>query len=92
MSDLNLPLKGEYFDQIKAGKKTEEYRLATPFWRKRLSGRNYEYIRLTRGYPKRGDPERTLILPWQGCELKTINHPHFGPDDVQVFAINVAPA
>jgi hypothetical protein len=92
MSDtLNLPLKGEYFDQILLGAKTEEYRLVTPFWSKRLSSRSYEYIRLTRGYPKRGDPDRTLVLPWKGCEVKTINHPHFGPDDVQVFAINVGP-
>lgn len=28
MSTLHLPLKGEYFDQIKAGTKPEEFRLA----------------------------------------------------------------
>ncbi|MCZ4321408.1 hypothetical protein [Pseudomonas anguilliseptica] len=29
---LTLPLKGEYFDQIKAGTKPEEFRLVLP-WR-----------------------------------------------------------
>ena len=85
---LHLPLKSEYFDQIKSGSKGEEYRLATPFWSKRLSGRTYEWIRITKGYPKRGDLERTLVLPWQGCELKTITHPHFGPEPVEVFAVS----
>lgn len=33
---LYLPLKGIYFDQIKAGEKLHEYRLATPYWRARL--------------------------------------------------------
>lgn len=90
MSDtLHLPLKGEYFDQIKAGTKPEEYRLVTPFWSKRLEGRSYEYVRITRGYPKGGDPERTLVLRWNGVEKKTITHPHFGAEPVEVFAIDV---
>jgi len=90
MSDtLNLPMKGEYFDQIKAGTKPEEYRLATHFWSQRLVGRSYEWIRLTRGYPKRGDTERTLVLPWRGCTKKTITHQHFGAEPVEVFAIDV---
>ena len=90
MSDtLNLPMKGEYFDQIKEGIKHEEYRLVTPFWSKRLSNKSYEYIRLTRGYPKKGDPEKTLVLPWRGCTRKTITHPHFGVEPVEVFAIDV---
>ena len=40
MSTLVLPLKAEYFHQIKDGTKLEEYRLCTPYWRKRLEGRN----------------------------------------------------
>jgi hypothetical protein len=88
---LHLALKREYFDQIKAGTKTEEYRLVKPYWVSRLCRRHYDEIKLTRGFPKRDDPDRTLVLPWNGCKIKTINHPHFGPDDVQVFAINVGP-
>lgn len=86
---LTLALKGEYFDQIKAGCKPEEFRLANDYWRKRLDGRTYDRIELTRGYPKRSDSERRLVLPWRGFRLTTITHPHFGDDPVEVFAINV---
>ncbi|MDR6453939.1 ASCH domain-containing protein [Variovorax paradoxus] len=88
---LHLPLKGEYFDQIKAGTKPEEYRLCTPFWGKRLMGRNYDTITLTRGYPSRDDTARRLVLPWRGFAIKVITHPHFGPAPVSVFAIRVTP-
>lgn len=89
MSDLTLPLNGVYFDQIKAGTKVEEFRLRTPFWTKRLAGRSYDRIILTRGYPKSDDHERRLVLPWRGLRETTITHPHFGPDPVEVFAISV---
>lgn len=89
MSTLHLPMKGEYFDQIKAGTKPEEFRLANDYWRKRLVGRTYDRIELTRGYPKRDDAERRLVLPWRGYRLTNITHPHFGDQPVEVFAINV---
>lgn len=89
MSTLHLPLKGEYFDQIKAGTKPEEFRLANDYWRKRLVGRTYDCIELTRGYPKRDDTERRLVLPYRGYRQTTITHPHFGSEPVEVFAINV---
>jgi len=88
--DLVLPLKGEYFDAIKAGTKTEENRLCTPYWKKRIEGRRYEHVILTRGYPKRDDHARRLVLPWKGWTMKVITHPHFGPNRVSVYAINVA--
>lgn len=50
MRTLTLALKGEYFDAIKAGTKTEEFRQVTPYWRKRLEGQRYDSIELTRGY------------------------------------------
>lgn len=89
MATLTLPMKGEYFDAIKNGTKPEEFRLVTPYWRKRLEGRDYDSIELTRGYPKRGDSERRLALRWNGYRLATITHPHFGADPVEVFAIDV---
>lgn len=91
MADLHLALKGEYFDAIKAGTKTEEYRLCTSYWQKRLASPFglYDRIVLTRGYPHRDDAERRLVLPWQGYDIKTITHPHFGPDPVTVYAIGV---
>lgn len=87
--DLILPLKGEYFDAIKAGTKTEEFRLCTLYWKKRIEGRRYGHVILTRGYPKRDDYARRLVLPWKGWAMKVITHPHFGPDKVSVYAINV---
>ncbi|KAB1444162.1 ASCH domain-containing protein [Bordetella bronchiseptica] len=92
MADLHLALKGEYFDAIKAGTKVEEYRLCTPYWKKRLEipFELYDRIVLTRGYPAKGDESRRLLLPWQGYSIKSITHPHFGPDPVMVYAIKVA--
>lgn len=87
--DLTIALKGEYFDQIKAGTKPEEYRLCTLYWKKRLHGRRYDRLILTRGYPKRTDAERRIVLPWRGATIRTITHPHFGADPVAVYVINV---
>ena len=92
MTDLVLPLKAEYFDAIKAGTKPEEFRLANAYWRKRLEGRTFDRIVLTKGYPKRGDTERRIIKPWRGFRITTITHEHFGPDSVDVFAIDVGSA
>lgn len=99
MARLQLALKAEYFDAIRDGTKTEEYRLVTPYWIKRLyhpptrggnvCRREFDGIVLTKGYPKRGDQERTIELPWRGFSKRTITHPHFGPDPVEVFAIAV---
>lgn len=101
---LQLALKAEYFDAIKAGLKTEEYRLVKPYWMNRLHHspfifaqpgtgdpipRTFSGLVLTKGYPRQGDPDRILELPWRGFIRKTITHPHFGPDPVEVFAINV---
>lgn len=86
---LTLPLKAEYFDAIKDGTKLEEFRLVTPFWRKRIEGRSYTSVVLTKGYPKAGDSERRIEVPWLGYRRITITHPHFGSVPVEVFAINV---
>lgn len=92
MADLVLPLKREYFEAIRDGAKPEEFRLANEYWRKRLVGRAYDSIVLTLGYPARGDAERRIVRPWRGYIEKTITHPHFGTEPVQVFAINVEAA
>lgn len=86
---LVLPLKAEYFDQIAAGTKPLEYRLASPYWTRRLVARQFAGIVLTKGYPARGDAARRLWRPWRGFTLETIQHEHFGPAPVLVFAINV---
>ncbi|WP_148716453.1 ASCH domain-containing protein [Chitinolyticbacter meiyuanensis] len=89
MTTLVLPLKAIYFNQIKDGTKDEEYRLMTPYWCKRLEDRTYDRIVLQLGYPAQSDLARRLVRPWRGYTIKTITHPHFGPDPVGVFAIKV---
>ena len=89
--NLVLHLKKEYFDQIASGQKVEEYRLVTPYWSRRLEGRQYEQVVLLCGYPARGDTSRQMIRPWAGYTRKTISLPRFGDQPVEVFAIHVAP-
>lgn len=89
MTTLHLPLKSEYFEAIRDGTKPEEFRLCTPHWAMRLEGRTYDEIVLTLGYPARDDHDRRLVRPWRGFTTKTITHPHFGTEPVQVYAIDV---
>ena len=85
---LRLHLKGCYFDAIRAGTKTHEYRLADK-WEKRLAGKSYDEIHLLRGYPKRGDESRVLRRVWRGYNIEWLTHPHFGCGSVRVLAIDV---
>ncbi len=89
MTVLTLPLKGEYFDQIASGEKVEEYRLRTPYWTKRLEGKDFHGVVLTKGYPHRFDMSRRMFRLWRGMRKIELTHPHFGPDPVEVYAIRV---
>lgn len=90
--DLILALKAIYFDAIADGIKTREFRLTTPFWQKRIAGRTYRHVVLTRGYPKAGgiEGQTRLTRLWKGYVVRMKEHPHFGPDPVEVFAIDVS--
>lgn len=92
MTALTLPVNGIYFDQIRDGTKHEEFRLVTPYWKKRLDGKTFDRIILTRGYPKDGgiEGQTRLTRKWMGFQMRDITHPHFGPDVVSVFAIDVS--
>ncbi|HDT4319328.1 TPA: ASCH domain-containing protein [Klebsiella aerogenes] len=89
MADLQLAVNGEYFDAMKRGEKTEEYRLVNAYWGRRLFGRDYDRLIITRGYPRKDDDSRRLVMPYDGYEIKTITHKHFGPDPVKVYAIKI---
>jgi len=89
MAVLTLHVKAEYFFGIKNGSKTEEYRLTTPYWRKRIEGKTFDGVELVLGYPKGDDHSRRLLKPWNGYTTKTITHKHFGANPVEVFAIDV---
>ena len=92
MTDLILAVKKEYFDAIKSGEKTEEFRLFNAYWIKRLNNpaKVYSRVIITLGYPKKGDPHRTLVFPYQGWTKKAITHKHFGAEPVDVFAITLS--
>ncbi len=92
MADLVLPLKAVYFEEIRQGTKVEEFRERTPYWRRRIEGRTFDRVVLTKGYPKAGDDSRRLVREWRGFRETTITHPHFGPEPVAVFAIDVSAA
>ncbi|EPR9016827.1 ASCH domain-containing protein [Escherichia coli] len=89
MANLQLAVNGEYFDQMKSGEKTEEYRLCNDYWNKRLVNRKYDRLIITKGYPKRDDSSRRIDAPYDGYKIKTITHTHFGDKPVKVFAIKV---
>ncbi len=91
LNPLVLPVKREYFEQMRDGAKQAEYRLCTEYWRRRLLGRSNDSVIITLGYPKRDDTARRLVFPWRGYTVETITHPHFGADQVTVFAIVVRP-
>jgi len=88
---LVLNVKKIYFDQVKSGEKTEEFRLCTDYWKKRLEGRSpekvYSTISYRLGYPKSTDNEKILTFPYTGWEKKKILHPHFGKKPAWVYAI-----
>nr|WP_274618648.1 ASCH domain-containing protein [Escherichia coli] len=89
VANLQLAVKGEYFDAMIRGEKTEEYRLCNDYWNKRIMFREYDRLMITKGYPKRDDSSRRIDVPYGGYEIKTITHPHFGDKPVKVFAIKV---
>lgn len=87
---LRLNLKREYWEEISDGGKIYEFRLATPYWRKRLIGVRYDQIHLCLGYPKRSDEGRILKRKWRGSPpILNMKHKHFGTDYVDVFCIDV---
>lgn len=89
MPNLQLAVNGEYFDAMKRGEKTEEYRLVNAYWGKRLFGRDYDRLIITRGYPRKDDSIRRIDIPYDGFEIKTITHKHFGDKPVKVYSIKV---
>lgn len=84
---LYLHIKTKYFNAIKSGEKTEEYRLFNSYWCARLDFRTYDEIHILRGYPPKGDLSQRIVFPWNGYKIKKIIHPEFGENQVSVYAI-----
>ncbi len=87
MRNLVIHVKDVYFQQVKAGTKTHEYRLQSEYWEKRLVDVQYDKIVYVSGYPKRGDTEKTMTFPYRGYIVETITHEHFGKNPATVFSI-----
>jgi len=84
IKSLVLHVRYKYFNQIKSGEKTEEYREMKPYWIRRLHSA-VSNIRVYDGYSS-----RFLTFPWNGYEIKTITHDEFGQDPVKVYAIRLS--
>lgn len=89
MSDLRIAVRREYFEEIKALIKKEEYRVNNAYWQKRLHGRHYDTVTITLGYPKKGDKEREITFPYRGYTMKVIKHREFNNELIEVFAIKL---
>ena len=63
---LHLNLYRKYFDEIVSGKKTIEYRDKTPYWTKRLSNKNYDYIYFRNGYSKDAP---MMLVEYKGVDI-----------------------
>jgi hypothetical protein len=87
---LRLNLKRKWFEQIKDGSKTVEYRLDTDYWRKRLVGRDYDEVHLLLGYPKAGDESRIIRRKYKGYTVGIVLSEEFGSNPVVVFKIDVS--
>lgn len=90
LKSLSLNVKGQWFEQVKSGEKTEEYREVTPYWTRRLEGKEFKDIKYKYGYPVSTATSRILTLPWRGYRIiKGLIHPHFNNVPTDVYAIKL---
>lgn len=91
LKTITFNLKTEYFNQIRDGVKTEEYRELKPFWAKRLVDRHYDVIVVKLGYPpKNADDGKVLYFKWNGFKIKEITHEIFDGKTQDVYAIDLS--
>lgn len=95
MRILHLNLKKQWFDAIKSGQKTEEYRLRNDYWKNRLIEKSngdlvpeFDRVCIKCGYPAKSDLNRIMVFECKGIIEQCISHPEFGYG-VQVYAIKL---
>lgn len=61
---LHLVLKHKWFDMIESGEKPDEYRLRTPYWKKRLWDRRHDIDEVVfhRGYTSKTLTKRVIEI------------------------------
>lgn len=84
---LTFNVKKEWFEKIKSGEKTHEYRRMTPYWRARI----YNAIEKDKdfslqckffcGYPKADDKEKILLADI----IKITQHVHGLDTDLKIY-------
>ena len=84
--DLFLILNTKYFNEIKSGVKTSEYRLMTEYWLNRLTSTSWTHVTFQLGYAKNAPRIRKKIVDI--C-VTTIEHEFFGGNPVDVFEIKL---
>jgi len=82
--DLFLILNAKYFNEIKSGKKTSEFRLMTEYWLKRLASKNWQHVTFQLGYAKKAERIRKKI---NEIKISTVDNKFFGGNPVDVFEI-----
>jgi hypothetical protein len=85
MKPLFIILKGEYFHQIAAGSKTEEYRITSDYWAKKIIDRHYSHIVFQLGYSATA---ARMTVEYLGYEKKFISSVIYN-GQVQVFALKL---
>ncbi|HNX99604.1 MAG TPA: hypothetical protein PKN39_02385 [Oscillospiraceae bacterium] len=86
-----LPISGKWYNMIRTGIKTEEYRAIKPYWQKRIeplipyAGKKYVYEHLRNGYGK----DRPTLLVYGFWDVG-FGVPKWGaPADEEVFRFHI---
>ena len=67
---LTFNLKKKWFEKIKCGEKTHEYRVFNRYWAKRLLvGVNNQFCVFCMGYPKRDDKDKRILAKILECSI-----------------------
>lgn len=85
-----MHVKGQYFEEIKSGKKPEEYRIYNTYWYARLNKKIFDEVHVLKGYPKKTDLTRKIVFPWNGYRIKQFVHKEFAEQPVIVYAIKLS--
>jgi len=86
VSILHLTLKKKWFDLIKSGEKTEEYREIKDYWTTRLKGKEFDIVRFRNGYQKNAPQMEFAIKDiWIGYGRVTWG----APRNHKVYIINL---
>lgn len=66
-SVLHLILVRKWFAKIADGTKKSEYRQATPYWKRRLEGRDYDLIQFRNGYATKAP---VMLVEYRGLRKR----------------------